>query len=523
MVGERDRALERKIQEIPKTFTEKLERLQERGNFVCVGLDSDWSKIPGEFKELGREEGTFQFNRAIIDSTADLVCAYKPNIAFYEDSAEGERALERTVEYIRGKYPFVPVIGDAKRGDIGNTNEGYIRALFERYNFDAVTIYPNMGAEALKPFLDREDKGIIVVCRTSNRGAEEFQDWPVPVSAVASNKTEMLELFEITGKTEIPYYLAMAHRIARHWNGKGNVGLVVGATYPGELEEVRKVAPDMQILLPGIGAQGAEVQSTVVAGMDERTGRIIVNSARGIIFAEREEGETVGQAARREAQKLREAINFYRINPEGMTDSQKEVADVLLQEGAIKFGAFKLKMHNKNPTAPLSPIYIDLRVLRSSSPDVKLKICRAYLDLMKDLQFDLLADVPTAITPIVTLLSQITGVPMISPRGDKTYGSGAQIDGDYRTGQTALIIDDSITKGESKIGSADKLRGNGLNVKDVVVLVDREQGGTKDLIVHDLKLHSAFTISNLLRYYKRTGRIDQGLYDETMAYLAKYK
>lgn len=504
----------------PKDFGKKLERLQRRVGSLCIGLDTDWSKVPGEFKVLGREEGTFQFNKIIIDSTFDLVCAFKPNTAFYEDTLEGERALERTVEYIHKKYPYIPVVGDIKRADIGNTNEGHIRTAFERYKFDAVTVNPWLGQKALEPFLDMENKGIICVVKTSNPGSEEFQNLPVSIRKVATTKDELLELFEIVGDTEMPVYLAMAWRISRFWNKKNNCYIVVGATYPEELSLIRKIAPNMQILLPGVGTQGGEVQATVVNGMDQNGQGMIINASRSVIFAQREEGETVGNAARREATKLRNEINYYRENPEGMTQSQKELADDLFEIGAVKFGAFKLKLHEKQPNAPLSPIYVDLRVLRSSRPEVKALICGVYLDLMKDLQFDLFADVPTAITPVVSLLSNMTGIPMITPRGEKGYGSGAQIDGMFRPGQTAVLIDDLITKGESKIGPAELLKKNGVNVKDIVVLIDREQGGTQDLASQGYILHSAFTVSNLLGYYLRSGRIDKQKYDETKNYLS---
>src|SRR3989344_2147519 len=505
---------------VPQKFGEKLERLQKRVGPLCIGLDTDWSKVPGEFKVLGIEEGTFQFNKIIIDSTYDLVCSFKPNTAFYEDTPEGERALERTVEYIHKKYPYIPVIGDIKRADIGNTNEGHIRTAFERYKFDAVTVNPWLGQKALEPFLNTEDKGIICVVKTSNLGSEEFQNLPVSIKQVATTKQELLELYEAVGDTEMPMYLAMAWRISRFWNKNNNCGVVVGATYPEELSLVRKIAPNIQILLPGVGTQGAEVQATVANGMDQNGQGMIINASRSVIFAQREEDETVGQAARREAEKLQNEINYYRDNPEGMTRSQKELADALFEIGAIKFGAFKLKLHEKEPNAPLSPIYVDLRVLRSSRPEVKSLICGVYLDLMKDLQFDLFADVPTAITPIVSLLSNMTGIPMITPRGEKGYGSGAQIDGVYKHGQTAVLVDDLITKGQSKIGPAGLLKKNGVNVKDIVVLVDREQGGTQDLADQGYRLHSAFTVSNLLRYYLRSGQIDQQKYNETRSYLA---
>ena len=508
----------------PKKFGEKLERLQRRVGPLCIGLDSDWSKVLGEFKVLGREEGTFQFNKIIIDSTSDLVCAFKPNTAFYEDTPEGERALERTVEYIHKKYPYIPVIGDIKRGDIGNTNTGYIRTAFDRYKFDAVTVNPWLGQEALQPFLDMGDKGIIGVVKTSNPGSEEFQNLPVPINRVTTNKEELLELYEAVGDTEMPIYLAMAWRISKFWNKNNNCCIVVGATYPEELSLVRKIVPNMQILLPGVGTQGAEVQATVANGMDQNGQGMIINASRSVIFAIREAGETVRDAARREAKKLQKEINYYRENPEGMTQSQKELANALFEIGAVKFGSFRLRLHEKNPTAPLSPIYFDLRLLRSASPEVKLLACRVYQELMKDLSFDLFADVPTAITPILSILSQITGIPMVTPRTDKkSYGSGAQVDGTFRRGDTAILIDDLITEGDSKFPAIEVLEGNGVDVRDIVFLVDREQGGVQSLEEKGYRCHAAFTISNLLRYYLRSGQIDQRKYDEVKSYFAANK
>jgi len=508
----------------PKSFKEKLERLWSKGNFVSVGLDSKWGEIPGEFKALGREEGTFQFNREIIANTADLVCAYKPNIAFYEDSPEGERALEKTVAYIHEKYPYIPVIGDVKRADIDNTNDGYVRAMFERYKFDAVTVNPFLGAEALKPFLEKQDKGIIVLGKTSNKGSGEFQDLPISIDKVASDRDEVIELIKATGKTEIPLYMAIAYRVSKHWNKNGNCCLVAGATYLDELEQIRRVAPNLPLLIPGIGAQQGDVQKTVVAGMDNKTEGFIINSSRALIFAKREEfpnkeKETVGQAARRETKKLRESINFYRHNPEGLTDSQKELIRELHRLGVIKFGAFKLKLHEKNPNAPLSPYYFDNRILRSAPKEMKLLVAKVLQDLTKDLQFDVYADTPTAITPVVEDLSFINDIPMITPRGEKTHGRGAVIDGIYEKGKTvALVFDDVITSGESGNNAIDAMRKGGAIVKHFVALIDREQGGVEAIRNNGCDVHVAFTTSSILRSCLRDGIIDKNMYYKCTSY-----
>ncbi len=243
-------------------FQEKLDKIVDENNsLLCVGLD----------------QGEFEFNQKIIDQTHDLVCAYKPNFAFYEAlGSKGWENLKKTIEYIQRYHPGVVTIADAKRADIGNTNQGYMTAIFDELGFDAVTVNPYFGKEALQPFLDRKDKGIIVLCKTSNPGSNEFQDliW----EKVARNVTE-------------------------DWNKNNNCLLVAGATYPEELKKIREIVGEMTLLVPGIGAQGGEVEKTVKAGLNSHRAGMIINSSRGIIFA---------QNPRLEAQKLREEINKYR-------------------------------------------------------------------------------------------------------------------------------------------------------------------------------------------------------------------
>lgn len=262
----------------------------KRNNFVCVGLDSDFGQIPEPARRSTIEETIYAFNCSIVDATSDSVCAYKPNIAFYEgQGVAGISALIRTIEYILQKAPSVPVILDAKRADIGSTNKGYVTAAFQVFKADAITVHPYLGAEALQPFLDQANKGIIVLCRTSNPGAKEVQD------------------LKIEGE---PVYRIIARRVSSEWNKNNNCALVVGATYPAELREVRELVGDMPLLIPGIGAQGGDVEKTVGAGMDSRKQGMIINSSRGIIFASK--GQDFAEAARRETLKLKDMINQYR-------------------------------------------------------------------------------------------------------------------------------------------------------------------------------------------------------------------
>jgi len=280
-----------------RNFISLLEKRQIAANtLLCVGLDSDFSKLPAAYKYYGIRIVLQEFNRSIIQATEDLVCAYKPNIAFYEEHGNtGFDALLWTTEFIRKEYPDIPIILDAKRTDIGNTNLPYARMAFDYFGADAITVNPYFGGEAIQPFLDRKDKGVIVLCRTSNPGAKEFQDLLVDHPELG----------------RVPLYQVVAYRAAHEWNKNGNVCLAVGATYPEELVQVRKIVGDMPILVPGLGAQGGKPEDIAAALNSQKRG-IIANNARGIIFAPPQEGENFAQAARREALKWRDAINQYR-------------------------------------------------------------------------------------------------------------------------------------------------------------------------------------------------------------------
>ena len=275
------------------TFMAKLEQCWQAGNLVCVGLDSHYAQLPASVRQ-GRtvEEALYAFNREIIDATHDLVCAYKPNAAFYEaQGIDGLRALMRTVQYIREAYPHIPVILDAKRADIDSTNLGYVTAAFDVIGVDAITVHPYLGREALAPFLARKEKGIIVLAKTSNPGAGEFQDLRV-------------------GDAGEPLYQVVARHVAQTWNTNGNCAVVVGATYPEDLQKVRAIIGDMPVLIPGIGTQGGEVAATVNAGKDSRGWGMIISASRSILFASKE--SDFAHAARKASAQLKTEINSYR-------------------------------------------------------------------------------------------------------------------------------------------------------------------------------------------------------------------
>ena len=304
-----------------RNFRQMLEAQWAKDNFVCVGLDSEFNQIK-QFVRGGYDGNSFysimlNFSTSIINATKDLVCAYKPNIAFYEAyGSDGLKVLNSIIQYIRDFAPDIPVILDAKRADIGNTNLGYAQLAFDSLRADAITVHPYLGAEALKPFLEKKNKGIIVLCRTSNPGAGEFQDLIVTPHLEEAKRWGIAWDSSDRGSSpcwiidKMPLYQYIAYRVSREWNKNGNCALVVGATYPDELKEVRKIVGDMPVLIPGIGAQGGDVGKTVTAGKDSNGRGMIINSSRGIIFAS--SGEDFAEAARRETLRLNDLINRYR-------------------------------------------------------------------------------------------------------------------------------------------------------------------------------------------------------------------
>lgn len=265
------------------TFADRLKHAWAASNsLVCVGLDPDVAKIPERFAKSSQP--IFEFNKEVIDATHDLVCAYKPQIAFY--SAVGaERQLELTIEYIRERAPNAIVILDSKRGDIGNTATAYAAEAFERYKADAVTINPYMGEDTVRPFVKDARFAAVILCRTSNSGARDFQD------------------LLIDGK---PLYQHVAQRAAGKWNELKNVLFVVGATYPEEMAQLRKAHPEITFLVPGIGAQGGDLKATLDNGLDAGKQGLLISSSRQIIFA----GDRA--AIRTAAQSLRDQINALR-------------------------------------------------------------------------------------------------------------------------------------------------------------------------------------------------------------------
>ena len=274
-------------------FFDKLERAaRKNGSLLCVGLDPDPALMP--------VDDVAGFNRAIIAATRDYVCAYKPNLAFYE--ALGEKGYAALRETLAAIPDDIPMIGDAKRGDIGNTAKAYARALFDELGFDAATVNPYLGGDAVEPFLEREEKAAFILCRTSNPGACDLQDLAV------SDGDASRPLFEVVAE------------MAARWNMRGNVGLVVGATYPEELRRVRQICPDMTFLVPGVGAQGGDLAAVMANGLDSRGSGLIINVSRQVLYASK--GADFAEAAGEAARRLRDDIEAERRRARRRSDGR---------------------------------------------------------------------------------------------------------------------------------------------------------------------------------------------------------
>jgi orotidine-5'-phosphate decarboxylase len=261
-------------------------RWTHNASLVCVGLDPEPDRLPAPLAK--RADGVVEFCRAVVDATADLVCCFKPQFAHFA-AQRAEDALERLIAHIHRAHPGIPVILDAKRGDIGSTARHYAAEAFDRYGADAVTLNPYLGRDSVQPFLDRADKGAIVLCRTSNPGGADFQALDCG---------------------DVPLYLHVAQTIARDWNANGNCALVVGATWPQELGRVRACVGDMPLLVPGVGAQGGDVEAVVRQGKDSQGAGLVISSSRAIVYASA--GADFADAAHTAARSLRDEINRWR-------------------------------------------------------------------------------------------------------------------------------------------------------------------------------------------------------------------
>jgi uridine monophosphate synthetase len=472
------------------SFVEKLTASIDRnGSILCVGLDPDPGRLPlDRLPAAPPEEQLVHWSTAIIEQTADLVCCYKPNFAFFEQyGPPGLSALQRVIASVPDR---IPVLLDAKRGDIGHTATAYARAAFEVWQADAVTISPYLGQDSVAPFLAYEGKAVFVLCQTSN-----------PSAAAVQNR----------GPT--PLYREIA-RLGQTWGNAQQLGFVVGATRPESLAAVRALAPDRWLLAPGIGAQGGDLAATLAAGLSGDRGRLIVPASRSIIYAD---------DPRQAALDLRQRINRYRrTRPErdastgaGEPAGPIDLIMALHEAGCVQFGDFTLASGQQ------SPVYIDLRRI-VSYPGLFRQVVDAYAKEAARIGFDCLAAVPYAALPTAAALALALDRPLIYSRKEaKDHGTGRAVEGVFEPGQTALVIEDVVTSGGSLLRAIETLEAAGLQVTDTVVFVNREQGGGQRLMEAGYALHTVLTMRTILDVLRAQGRVSGQIYDRVQTYLAR--
>lgn len=470
------------------TFFEKLnQRARTIDSLLCVGLDPHPEELPEQTAEAAEA-----FCIRLINATQEYALAFKPNAAFFEVlGPEGWAALHRVIKAVP---EGIPVILDAKRGDISSTAQAYARSAFEVLGADAITLSPYMGYDSLSPFLTDPEKGIFLLCKTSNPGSVDLQDLPL------GGHYRLMTVYEkVAG-------------LAHEWGANCCLGLVVGATFPEALQRVRQFAPDQWILSPGLGAQGADLKEAMRAGLRADGLGLLINVSRSISRA-----QDPGQAARALVERFREAqLEINQPLPARESQTPPLIASLvegLLSMGCIQFGEFTLK------SGLVSPIYIDLRRL-VTFPGWMTQVAAVYIQQLSQLEFDRIAGLPYAALPIATAISLQGNYPLIYPRKDvKDYGTGVAIEGIYHPGETVVVIDDLATTGGSKFEAIEKLAEAGLNVRDVVVLIDRESGAREALAEAGYRMHALLTLSQLLDHWDETQRLPANQIASVRAFL----
>ncbi len=464
-------------------FDRLTQRVQTVDSLLCVGLDPHIELLSAPTAEAATE-----FCVRIIEATVPLASAYKPNAAFFEVfGAQGWQALKDVIDAVP---EGIPVILDAKRGDIASTASAYAQAVFDELGADAVTLHPYLGKDTVEPFLQNPERGVFLLCKTSNPGSEDLQS---------------LKL-----SSGDPLYVHLA-RLAAKWSIHANLGLVVGATDPEALAAVRRAAPDLWLLAPGVGAQGADLERALSAGLRADGLGVLVPVSRGIAMADDPGGE---------ARVLRDRINQARQHwrqigvPEDLPAKDRwDLADDLLASGCVQFGDFKLKSGLR------SPIYFDLRRL-ISHPGLLHRVAQTYCLLLDELAFDRMAALPYAALPIVTAIGLINKRPMIYPRKEaKSHGTQAVVEGEYSAGEIAVVIDDLATTGASKFEAIERLDEVGLQVRDVVVLIDRQSGAREELSDRGIKMHAIFELDELMEHWSGNGTISKEQAEQVRVFL----
>lgn len=472
------------------SFFEQLDARAEN-TLLCVGLDPRSKSAPEALRECLQ----------LIALTQDYAAAYKPNAAFFERyGAEGWKALADLIAAIPA---HIPCILDAKRGDIASTADAYATSAFQGLRAGAITASPYMGHDSLEPFLKYKEKGVFVLCRTSNKGGADLQQ---------------LQLAKAGGST-VQLYEEVAVMASERWNTRGNVGLVVGATEPEALRRVRSLAPKLWMLVPGVGAQGGSLEASLRAGLRSDGKGVLINVSRGI------SGATDPRAA---AKELVDEMNAIRRSLAASSSPTRalmltsnssplnNLANALVVSSAVRFGTFTLK------SGKTSPIYIDLRRL-VAFPRILAHVAKDYARVLQHYQFDHIAGLPYAALPIATAISLEMGRPLIYPRKEaKAYGTKVAIEGDFKRGDRIVVVDDLVSTGETKVEAIDKLKSAGLEIVAIVVLIDREMGAKK--LLHKLGYHleAVAGLYQLLPLWEGSGAITHAQAEEVRRFLSQW-
>ncbi|MDW8300346.1 MAG: orotidine-5'-phosphate decarboxylase [Anaerolineae bacterium] len=466
-------------------------RLESRAraidSLLCVGLDPHPELLPEQTAQAAQT-----FCLRLIEATHNMACAFKPNIAFFEAlGAEGYAALRNVIAYIHERHSDIPVILDAKRADITSTAEAYARAAFDYLQADAITLNPYMGYSVLAPFLSYTGKGVFVLCRSTNPDARDVQ--------------------ELVTDTFQPLWEVIASQV-KALNEPERVGLVVSALNSDDLAYLRQRDPRTWLLVPGVGAQGGDLEACVRSGVRSDGLGVLINASRSLARA---------ADPRAEALRLRDAINTARalsapisVTPRDLM--RRRVALALRDSGCVRFGKFKLK------SGAQSPIYLDLRRL-VSFPQALHEVSLWLAELIKPLIFDHIAAIPYAALPIAVAVGQLTRRSVVYPRREtKDYGTGAAVEGVFAQGDTALLLDDLATTGESKFEAIARLEAVGLRVRDVAVVIDRAQGARQTLESAGYRFHALLTLHELLEELERLGSLAPELRAEVEAWLRTF-